>query len=81
MFSEAIKWWYAPFQGVILLVLSIWLFNFVNGISIVAGLLVFIWLSALFFQKRIGGVTGDTLGAINEVGEVLILLFIVLLSM
>lgn len=80
MFSKSIQWWYAPFQGLILLVLAIWLFNFVNGISIVIGFLVFLWLSTIFFKKRIGGVTGDTLGAVNEIGEVLILLFIVLLK-
>jgi adenosylcobinamide-GDP ribazoletransferase len=30
----------------------------------------------LFFQKKIGGVTGDILGAANEIHEVLVLLMV-----
>jgi adenosylcobinamide-GDP ribazoletransferase len=37
----------------------------------VAGLMV--WLGSLYFQKRLGGITGDVLGATNEALEILVL--------
>ena len=37
---------------------------------------VFIWsvLCRLFFKKKIGGITGDVLGASNEISEIIFLL-------
>ncbi|MFZ5448150.1 MAG: adenosylcobinamide-GDP ribazoletransferase [Thermodesulfobacteriota bacterium] len=37
----------------------------------IAGLIV--WMGSLYFQKRLGGITGDVLGAANEILEVLVL--------
>jgi adenosylcobinamide-GDP ribazoletransferase len=47
-----------------------------------AGLILFIWLTflahflALLFTRQLGGLTGDTYGAINELLEVILLLTI-----
>jgi len=46
-------------------------------ICLAAGALI--WLGSLYFQRRLGGVTGDVLGAANEVLEVLVLAGAVLL--
>ncbi len=31
------------------------------------------WIMVRYFHRRLGGVTGDTLGAMNEVTEILVL--------
>ncbi len=44
---------------------------FIGGITL-------IWV--IYFKKRLGGVTGDVLGAVNEVNEVMVLLVILIIS-
>ncbi|MCC7202478.1 MAG: adenosylcobinamide-GDP ribazoletransferase [Nitrospirae bacterium] len=37
-------------------------------------------IGVIYFKKRLGGVTGDVLGAVNEVNEVMVLLVILIIS-
>jgi adenosylcobinamide-GDP ribazoletransferase len=45
----------------------------VKGLALWAGAGVLVWLLSLYFRKNLGGVTGDALGAANEVIEVAVL--------
>jgi adenosylcobinamide-GDP ribazoletransferase len=59
--------------------LAIW----VNGwiaLYLVAGVLAFTLLGRWYLVKKLGGVTGDAIGAMSELNEVLVLLLLVVLS-
>ena len=47
-----------------------------RGILIFLGIAAFTWGIQFFFQRRIGGFTGDILGAANELNETLVLLLL-----
>lgn len=40
----------------------------------------FTLIGVVYFKKRLGGITGDVLGAVNEVNEVMVLLLILIMS-
>jgi adenosylcobinamide-GDP ribazoletransferase len=50
------------------------------GLFIMFGVWVVVMALAFYFKSRFGGLTGDTYGAINEIAEVLVLLFVCLLA-
>jgi adenosylcobinamide-GDP ribazoletransferase len=43
------------------------------GLVLFGAAAALVWLGSLYFQRRLGGITGDVLGATNEVLEVLVL--------
>jgi len=45
----------------------------VRGLILLAAAGLAVWLGSLYFRQRLGGVTGDVLGAANEALEVLVL--------
>jgi cobalamin synthase len=42
------------------------------------GLAIFVIAARSYFQRRLGGITGDTLGAVGELSEAFVLLFFAL---
>ncbi|MFN3966956.1 MAG: adenosylcobinamide-GDP ribazoletransferase [Endomicrobiia bacterium] len=57
-------------------ILATFLFLKWNGVIFILILATFVSLMSFYFTKKIGGVTGDILGAINELSEVLCLVLI-----
>jgi adenosylcobinamide-GDP ribazoletransferase len=53
-------------------VLSFGVFG-VRGLALLAAAGAVVWLGSLYFRHKLGGVTGDVLGAANEAVEVLVL--------
>jgi len=74
-FGEGCKCSYLTIHAIILSALSILSFGW-TGLSLIAAVLALTLLSSWFLKKRLGGITGDTLGALNELSEVLVLLVI-----
>ncbi|MDI6703664.1 MAG: adenosylcobinamide-GDP ribazoletransferase [bacterium] len=52
----------------------------IKGVFLCLSIGIITFILTKFIKKRIGGLTGDTLGAISEIVEVLTLLFIVITS-
>jgi adenosylcobinamide-GDP ribazoletransferase len=51
----------------------------IKGIIIMIVIGLFAWGSAKFLKGKIGGITGDTFGAVNEISEVLALILVLVL--
>ena len=64
--------------GLILVITLFFIFFQSKGLILFAGFFIFINLLVYFFNKKIDGMTGDTIGAVNEISEVLVLLGCVL---
>jgi adenosylcobinamide-GDP ribazoletransferase len=51
----------------------------ITGLLLLAGILIISTALALYFKYKFAGLTGDTYGAINEISEVIVLIFIVII--
>jgi len=79
LFMDYVGWREVIFASLTMAVIGILLFKFYFLLLVIIGLgIVFVILK--YCQKRIGGISGDILGAINEIIEVFILLAVYLLS-
>ncbi len=63
--------------GTLALVFIIWQ---LKGIVLMAAIAVATYLAGRFIQSKINGITGDTIGAINEMTEVLVLFMILIIG-
>ena len=79
IFVEGARKWYILPQGIVLVILSLFLLGW-KTFYIPILLSLFIYLFGLLLRRKIGGITGDTIGAMNEIGEVLTLLCISLIQ-
>jgi adenosylcobinamide-GDP ribazoletransferase len=53
-----------------------WLLLGTNGLIVLFVVMIFTWLLKAWFQRRLGGITGDVIGCINELNEILALIVI-----
>lgn len=53
-----------------------WLLQGVKGLIVLAAAILFTWLLKTWFRCRIGGITGDVIGCISELNEILSLVLI-----
>lgn len=53
-----------------------WLLLGTSGLIVLAVVMVCTWLLKAWFQQRLGGITGDVIGCINELNEILALIVI-----
>ena len=78
LYVQNTNWREAVITSLLMVVLGFFFFKF-SFFYLLLGILLIIFLLGKIFKRRIGGVTGDCLGAINEVIEVVSLLIICLL--
>ncbi|NVN89707.1 MAG: adenosylcobinamide-GDP ribazoletransferase [Desulfuromonadales bacterium] len=53
-----------------------WFLLEVNGVLVLAGAMLASWLIRAWFNRKLGGITGDVIGCINELVEILALILI-----
>jgi cobalamin synthase len=66
-----------------LIILQLWGLTLIAALWLELALIAALWLVifgiASYFRSRLGGLTGDTYGAINELAEVAVLLLIIVI--
>jgi adenosylcobinamide-GDP ribazoletransferase len=78
-FKQGATWQKLAISTTIALIMAVALLKW-WGLLLMAILWLIVYSIGIFFRKRLGGLTGDTYGAINEISEVLVLLMVVLIG-
>ena len=83
-FKQGANWQRLTIATVIALIIAVgslklWGLALWWGLALMAALWLIIFGIASYFRSRLGGLTGDNYGAINEIAEVLALLLIILI--
>jgi len=78
-FKRGANWQRLTIATVIALIVAVVLLKW-WGLMLMAALWLIVFGSASYFRSRLGGLTGDNYGAVNELAEVLVLLFVILIG-
>jgi len=78
-FKQGATWQRLTIATIIALIATVALLKW-WGLVLMAALWLIVFGIASYFRSRLGGLTGDTYGAINELAEVLVLLLLVLME-
>lgn len=74
-FSSSLTPWIFGFSSMIMLIICLFLLKLVSLALLLLFLSLVIRLARNYFRRKIGGITGDTIGAVNEGTEILVLLW------
>ncbi|MFH0769515.1 MAG: adenosylcobinamide-GDP ribazoletransferase [Chloroflexota bacterium] len=87
LFKQGANWQRFALATIIFLVIAIGLallanvnYFYLASLAIIVGVWVIVIIMSTYFKRKFSGLTGDTYGAINEVAEVCVLIFISLLA-
>jgi adenosylcobinamide-GDP ribazoletransferase len=78
-FKQGATWQRLAVATVIALIVAVVLLKW-WGLALMAALWLIAFGIAGYFRSRLGGLTGDNYGAINELAEVLVLLLLILIG-
>lgn len=78
-FKDQTSWLQLAIATLIALAASLLLLK-LFGLAVMAGIWLILIIMALFLKRKLGGLTGDTYGAINEVIEVCVLILVPLIA-
>ena len=78
-FKQGVSWIELLIASLVILALTAILFQ-IAGLIIIASVFIIINGAALYFKRQLGGLTGDTYGAINEIALITVLLTINVLT-
>jgi adenosylcobinamide-GDP ribazoletransferase len=78
-FKEGARWLWAAVATAIALAACMGLM-WLEGLAVMAGAWFIAFIAAFYLSRKLGGLTGDTYGAINEVIEVAVLILIPLIT-
>ncbi len=79
VFKQQTRWLRFTVATLITFVLAMFLLQ-LTGVVVMLGIWIIVAAMALYLKSKFSGLTGDTYGAVNEVAEVFVLIFILALS-
>jgi adenosylcobinamide-GDP ribazoletransferase len=78
-FKDAVNWQQFILATLVTLILAVVLYR-ITGLVIIAGVWVVLNLVAVYLKRQLGGLTGDTYGAINEISVLSVFLLVSMLA-
>jgi len=81
-FKQATRWPQFTAATIITFAVAAALFPFfsITGLLLIFGIWIITALFSVYLKRKFSGLTGDTYGAINEIAEVIVLIFVSLLT-
>ncbi len=79
VFKQQMNWQKFTLATIVTIIAAFILLGW-QGLVLMAGLWLIIWVIASYLRSRLDGLTGDTYGAVNEMAEVIVLILLPLVA-